>query len=123
MEQGIQDGNSSSLNSVNSGILSQTGFTVLAFIMGMISAAGIILNVLVIVVTVKHRQLRQPLSYPWSTWPSVTWVVHYLEAFLPLSPVQWDTSAWDVWAVSWRVLLWHSLVSQHMDYKKRENSV
>lgn len=63
MEQGTQDGNSSSLNSVNSGILSQTGYTVLAFTMGVLSAAGIILNVLVIVVTVKHRQLRQPLSY------------------------------------------------------------
>lgn len=63
MEQDIQDGNSSSLNSASSGILSQTGYTVLAFIMGMFSAAGIILNVLVIVVTLKHRQLRQPLSY------------------------------------------------------------
>lgn len=63
MEQGIQDGNSSSLNSVNSGILSQAGYTVLAFTMGVLSTAGIILNVLVIVVTVKHRQLRQPLSY------------------------------------------------------------
>lgn len=62
MEQGIQDGNSS-LNSVSSGILSQTGYTVLAFIMGMLSAGGIILNILVIVVTVKYRQLRQPLNY------------------------------------------------------------
>uniref|UniRef100_H3DQ31 Rhodopsin n=1 Tax=Tetraodon nigroviridis TaxID=99883 RepID=H3DQ31_TETNG len=63
MEQEIQDGNSSSLNSVSPGILSQTGFTVLAFIMGMLSVGGIILNVLVIVVTLKHRQLRQPLNY------------------------------------------------------------
>lgn len=63
MEQGIQDGNASSLCSVNSEILSRTGYTVLAFIMGMLSAGGIILNILVIVVTMKHRQLRQPLSY------------------------------------------------------------
>ncbi|TNM87007.1 hypothetical protein fugu_007237 [Takifugu bimaculatus] len=63
MEQGIQEGNSSSLSSVSSGTLSRTGYTVLAFIMGVLSAGGIILNVLVIVVTMKHRQLRQPLSY------------------------------------------------------------
>lgn len=31
--------------------------------MGVLSVAGIILNVLVIVVTVRHKQLRQPLSY------------------------------------------------------------
>ncbi|KAM4563945.1 parapinopsin a [Odontesthes bonariensis] len=31
--------------------------------MGVFSVAGIILNVLVIVVTVRHRKLRQPLSY------------------------------------------------------------
>ncbi|CAG13347.1 unnamed protein product [Tetraodon nigroviridis] len=31
--------------------------------MGMLSVGGIILNVLVIVVTLKHRQLRQPLNY------------------------------------------------------------
>lgn len=31
--------------------------------MGVFSVAGIILNVLVIVVTMRHRQLRQPLSY------------------------------------------------------------
>lgn len=63
MEHGIQDGNSSSLNSVRSEILSQTGYTVLAFIMGTLSVGGILLNVLVIVVTLKHRQLQQPLSY------------------------------------------------------------
>uniref|UniRef100_A0A8C2XI40 Rhodopsin n=1 Tax=Cyclopterus lumpus TaxID=8103 RepID=A0A8C2XI40_CYCLU len=45
------------------GLLSQTGYTVLAVIMGVFSMAGILLNVLVIVVTVRHRQLRQPLSY------------------------------------------------------------
>ncbi|XP_074498842.1 parapinopsin a [Sebastes fasciatus] len=54
------DGNSSS---VNTELLSPTGYTVLAVIMGVLSVTGIILNLLVIVVTVKHRQLRQPLSY------------------------------------------------------------
>lgn len=44
-------------------MLSRTGYTVLAVIMGVFSVLGIILNVLVIVVTVRHRQLRQPLSY------------------------------------------------------------
>lgn len=63
MEPGIQEQNSSSLRSLSSGTLSRTGYTVLAFIMGVLSAGGIILNVLVIVVTMKHRQLRQPLSY------------------------------------------------------------
>uniref|UniRef100_A0A3Q3WX67 Rhodopsin n=1 Tax=Mola mola TaxID=94237 RepID=A0A3Q3WX67_MOLML len=48
---------------VNTEILSQTGYTMLAVAMGVLSAAGIILNALVIVVTVRHRQLRQPLSY------------------------------------------------------------
>lgn len=63
MEQGIQDGNSSSLSSAGPGILSRTSYTVLAIIMGALSTGGIILNVLVIVVTMKHRKLRQPLSY------------------------------------------------------------
>uniref|UniRef100_A0A3Q0S1U0 Parapinopsin a n=1 Tax=Amphilophus citrinellus TaxID=61819 RepID=A0A3Q0S1U0_AMPCI len=44
-------------------LLSRTGYTILAIIMGAFSVGGIILNVLVIVVTVRHRQLRQPLSY------------------------------------------------------------
>ncbi|XP_029910756.1 parapinopsin a [Myripristis murdjan] len=58
------NGNSSaSHHSVNTPLMSQTGFTILAVIMGVFSVAGIILNVLVVVVTVKHRQLRQPLSY------------------------------------------------------------
>uniref|UniRef100_A0A8C6TLQ6 Parapinopsin a n=1 Tax=Neogobius melanostomus TaxID=47308 RepID=A0A8C6TLQ6_9GOBI len=47
----------------NTPFLSQTGYNVFAAIMGVFSVSGIILNVLVIVVTVKHRQLRQPLSY------------------------------------------------------------
>uniref|UniRef100_UPI003AADE385 parapinopsin a n=1 Tax=Centroberyx gerrardi TaxID=166262 RepID=UPI003AADE385 len=57
-------GNSStSHSSVNTALLSRTGYTILAVIMGVFSVAGIILNVLVVVVTVRHRQLRQPLSY------------------------------------------------------------
>ncbi|KAM6981976.1 parapinopsin a [Tautogolabrus adspersus] len=64
MEHLVQHENSSAFhNSVNTELLSQTGYTILAVIMGVFSGAGIILNVLVIVVTVRHRQLRQPLSY------------------------------------------------------------
>lgn len=65
MEHLVQHGNSSSSSqsSVNEELLSRTGYTILAVIMGVFSVAGIMLNVLVIVVTVKHRQLRQPLSY------------------------------------------------------------
>ncbi|XP_054648847.1 parapinopsin a [Dunckerocampus dactyliophorus] len=44
-------------------LLSRTGYTILAVIMGIFSVLGVILNSLVIVVTVKHKQLRQPLSY------------------------------------------------------------
>ncbi|XP_038579684.1 parapinopsin a [Micropterus salmoides] len=58
-----QDNSSSSHSSFDTELLSQTGYTILAAIMGVFSVMGIILNVLVIVVTVKHRQLRQPLSY------------------------------------------------------------
>ncbi|XP_077371547.1 parapinopsin a [Festucalex cinctus] len=43
--------------------LSWTGYTVLAVIVGVFSILGIFLNILVIVVTVRHKQLRQPLSY------------------------------------------------------------
>ncbi|XP_037336562.2 parapinopsin-like [Pungitius pungitius] len=50
-------------SSANAELLSPTGYTALAAIMGAFSAAGILLNVLVIVVTARHRQLRQPLSY------------------------------------------------------------
>lgn len=63
MEHHVKPGNSSSSSSVDTEILSRTGYTIFAIIMGVISAAGIILNVLVIVVTLRHRQLRQPLSY------------------------------------------------------------
>ncbi|KAK2851493.1 hypothetical protein Q5P01_007769 [Channa striata] len=54
---------SSPKHSVSAELLSSTGYTVLAVIMGVFSVVGIILNVLVIVVTVRHRQLRQPLNY------------------------------------------------------------
>lgn len=64
MESAAFHRNSSSFNSsANTELLSRTGYTILAVIMGVFSVAGIILNVVVIVVTVKHRQLRQPLSY------------------------------------------------------------
>ncbi|XP_029995214.1 parapinopsin a [Sphaeramia orbicularis] len=64
MEHLALHGNSSRPHSsVHTGFLSQTSYTVLAVIMGVFSVVGIILNLLVIVVTVKHRQLRQPLSY------------------------------------------------------------
>ncbi|XP_019963257.1 parapinopsin a [Paralichthys olivaceus] len=59
----LQRNSSSSHSSDDAELLSQTGFTILAVIMGVFSVAGIILNVLVVVVTVRHRQLRQPLSY------------------------------------------------------------
>lgn len=65
MKHLVLQGNSSSSSqsSMNEELLSRTGYTILAVIMGVFSVGGIILNVLVIVVTVKHRQLRQPLSY------------------------------------------------------------
>ena len=44
-------------------LLSQSAYTALAALMGVFSAAGILLNLLVVVVTVRHRQQRQPLSY------------------------------------------------------------
>ncbi|XP_041861070.1 parapinopsin a [Melanotaenia boesemani] len=56
-------GNSSSNSSAHSELLSRRGYTILAIIMGVFSMVGIILNVLVIVVTARHRKLRQPLSY------------------------------------------------------------
>ncbi|XP_067268982.1 parapinopsin a [Pseudorasbora parva] len=39
------------------------GYTILAIIIGFFSVFGIILNTTVIVVTLKHRQLRQPLNF------------------------------------------------------------
>lgn len=59
----LYENSSSSDGAVSKEFLSRTGYTVLAVIMGVFSVVGIILNVLVIVVTVRHRQLRQPLSY------------------------------------------------------------
>ncbi|XP_006785899.1 parapinopsin a [Neolamprologus brichardi] len=59
----VHRNSSSSTSSANTELLSRTGYTTLAVIMGVFSVAGIVLNVVVIVVTVKHRQLRQPLSY------------------------------------------------------------
>ncbi|XP_067095997.1 parapinopsin a [Osmerus mordax] len=44
-------------------LLSRTGYTILAVIIGVFSVAGIFLNVLVVVVTISHRQLRQPLNF------------------------------------------------------------
>uniref|UniRef100_A0A8C5H379 Parapinopsin-like n=1 Tax=Gouania willdenowi TaxID=441366 RepID=A0A8C5H379_GOUWI len=52
--------NNSDTNTV---FLSRTTHSILAVIMGVFSAAGIILNVLVIVLIVRHRPLRQPLNY------------------------------------------------------------
>lgn len=63
MEHHVPHGNSLSHTSVDTEILSQSGYTILAVIMGVLSVTGIIFNILVIVVTVRHRQLRHPLSY------------------------------------------------------------
>lgn len=63
MEHRVPHGNSTSHTSVDTEILPQSGYTILAVIMGALSVAGIIFNVVVIVVTVRHRQLRHPLSY------------------------------------------------------------
>lgn len=63
MEHVALHGNSTSNSSVHTELLSRTGYTILSIIMGVFSVAGIILNVLVIMVTVRNRKLRQPLSY------------------------------------------------------------
>ncbi|XDV48251.1 hypothetical protein PO909_017700 [Leuciscus waleckii] len=39
------------------------GYTILAVIIGVFSVCGIVLNVAVVVVTLRHRQLRQPLNF------------------------------------------------------------
>lgn len=49
--------------SVNDHILSRSGYTTLAAIIGVFSITGILFNITVIVVTLRHRQLRQPLNY------------------------------------------------------------
>ncbi|XP_007237135.2 parapinopsin a [Astyanax mexicanus] len=52
-----------SQGSVNDEIMPRIGYTILAIIIGFFSVSGVILNVLVIVVTLRHKQLRQPLNY------------------------------------------------------------
>lgn len=44
-------------------VLTARGYGTLAVILGAFSVAGVVLNLLVIAITVRHRQLRQPLSY------------------------------------------------------------
>ncbi|KAG9332433.1 hypothetical protein JZ751_014531, partial [Albula glossodonta] len=49
--------------SPNEDLMPRIGYTVLAIIMAVFSTAATILNVTVIVVTLRHRHLRQPLNY------------------------------------------------------------
>ncbi|XP_027023113.1 parapinopsin a [Tachysurus fulvidraco] len=49
--------------SVNDHIMPRIGYTILAILMALSSSVGIILNVVVIIVTVRYKQLRQPLNY------------------------------------------------------------
>nr|XP_055024499.1 parapinopsin a [Misgurnus anguillicaudatus] len=49
--------------SVNNEIMPRLGYSILAVIIGFFSICGVILNVTVIAVTIKHRQLRQPLNF------------------------------------------------------------
>ncbi|XP_061664233.1 parapinopsin-like [Syngnathoides biaculeatus] len=64
MEHKMPHGNSSfSVSDAKAELLSRSGYAMLAVIMGVFSILGIILNVLVIVVIVRHKPLRQPLSY------------------------------------------------------------
>lgn len=41
----------------------RSGYTILSVVMGIVTVTAIILNVTVIIVTTRHRQLRQPLNY------------------------------------------------------------
>ncbi|KAK3540501.1 hypothetical protein QTP70_032461, partial [Hemibagrus guttatus] len=50
-------------DSVNDHIMPRIGYTILAILMALSSSIGIILNVVVIIVTVRYKQLRQPLNY------------------------------------------------------------
>ncbi|KAK7135202.1 hypothetical protein R3I94_013996 [Phoxinus phoxinus] len=50
-------------SAVNEGIMPRVGYTVLAVIIGVFSVFGIVLNVAVVVVTLRHRALRQPLNF------------------------------------------------------------
>lgn len=59
----VYENSSSADSAVRTQFLSRAGYTLLAATMGLFSVAGVVLNVLVIVVTVRHRQLRQPLNY------------------------------------------------------------
>uniref|UniRef100_A0A8C1BBE1 Parapinopsin a n=1 Tax=Cyprinus carpio carpio TaxID=630221 RepID=A0A8C1BBE1_CYPCA len=54
---------SRSVVAVNETIMPRMGYTILAVIMGFFSVFGIILNITVIVLALKHRQLRQPLNF------------------------------------------------------------
>ncbi|XP_076022917.1 parapinopsin-like [Genypterus blacodes] len=64
MENFALHGNSSTAHTSDKpALLSRAGYTTVAVIIGVFSVVGILVNVLVIVVTVRHRQLRQPLSY------------------------------------------------------------
>lgn len=49
--------------SVNDHIMPRIGYTILAIILGLSASCGVILNVVVIIVTVRYKQLRQPLNY------------------------------------------------------------
>ncbi|XP_056320536.1 parapinopsin a [Danio aesculapii] len=44
-------------------VMPRIGYTILAVIIGVFSVCGVILNVTVIAVTLKHKQLRQPLNF------------------------------------------------------------
>lgn len=61
MEPCVADRNQTSDSAAE--VLSARGYRTLAVILGVSSVAGVVLNLLVIVITVRHRQLRQPLSY------------------------------------------------------------
>lgn len=49
--------------SVNDHIMPRIGYTILAVILALSSTFGVILNMVVIIVTVRYKQLRQPLNY------------------------------------------------------------
>ncbi|KAF5907231.1 parapinopsin, partial [Clarias magur] len=49
--------------SVNDHIMPRIGYTILAIILALSSTFSIILNVTVIIVTLRYKQLRQPLNY------------------------------------------------------------
>lgn len=60
---GLHGNSSTAHSSDGAALVSRTVYTTVAVIVGVLSVLGILLNVLVIVVTVRHRQLRQPLNY------------------------------------------------------------